>query len=146
MNNTQDLFRLKGLVGSKESVRYAAHTDLAHLDEVLYGDDSFGSEETVIMVDDKNSIVLDSPAVQIPALGLECFEGTWMAMDENGELSPDWSLTLIHKAGEPLEDGYGYYVEQDSIPAALHNYLNSSGAGMSQDKLLSTPVQVLAVA
>lgn len=142
--NTQDLFRLKGLVGSKENVRYEAHTDLAHLDEVLYGDDSFGSEETVIMVDDENSIVLDSPAVQIPAFGLECFEGTWMAMDENGELSPDWSLALIHKAGEPIENGY--YVEQDSIPVALHNYLNSSGAGMSQDELLSTPVQVLAAA
>ena len=104
-------------------------TTISQLDDVLdelYESDALAESDydpDEIAVDDDNTIILDGPEVTFPALGLVAVPGTMYSRDEEGELEPDWSLTLIYEIGKtPAE--YLYY-EQDGILVSLHNYMSS---------------------
>lgn len=125
-----DLFVAKGLInGTARDISFRAETTFSALGDTLdrlYESGAFDTaDEQLIEADDGTAIVIDSPAVSFPSLGLEAYSGSWMERDEDGDLYPDWSLTLIHDAGKPLSEGY--YVEQDNIQTALHNYLTMVG-------------------
>lgn len=136
-----DLFATKGLLGKNEKVSFSMKTTLGELGNVLdrlYESEFSDYGEQTIEQDDGSAIILDSPAVCFPAFGLEAYSGTCMECGEDGELYPDWTLTLIHEAGIPLSEGY--YVEQDSIPTALHNFLASRGVSSDGDTDLDVEV------
>lgn len=134
-----DIFVAAGLIKADHELNYSFSVSLSELSDVLdslYEDDGSDRDEYEIPVDSESSIILDSPSVQFPVLGLESFTGVWMQKDESGEYAPDWSLTLIHKTGAPFEDGY--YIEQDDIPSAMHNYLQMTGSTIPD----TVPIQV----
>jgi hypothetical protein len=62
-----------------------------------------------------------------PALteaGFDLYEGTFYQRYDDGEMYPDWSLTLLCKEGD---NPHNYlYFEQDGPEITLHNYLNST--------------------
>lgn len=74
----------------------------------------------------EDMIVTSGPLYEVTDKGLFFIEGTYFALYD-GELQPDWSLTLLYdRVPECEEDLLSYlYFEQGSPYSAISNYLTA---------------------
>lgn len=144
MNRNQELDRIKALLG--KDVSFSMEVDLGHIDDAfdaLYENGKVYNlmQETEIPIDEDNVITLDGPAVILTEYGLEARSGVMLTRNDDGEFEPDWGLTLIHKTGQPLDEGF--YYEQDGIAVSVSNYLHCT-TGTVASHLENTPCMVAA--
>lgn len=76
----------------------------------------------IIERDVDHAIEIEEEPALIEA-GFDLYEGTYYQRYEDGEMYPDWSLTVLCEHGADPKN-YLYY-EQDGPEITLHNYLNS---------------------
>ncbi|MCR5273717.1 MAG: hypothetical protein K6E13_12170 [Lachnospiraceae bacterium] len=99
-------------------------TTIYSVDDVLekYSEEeSFEIDDLFVEIDEDSVLVATGPEIQIPELELACREGYMLTRYEDGEMVPDWSLSVFYNMDDTAEN-YVYY-EQDGILVSLHNFL-----------------------
>lgn len=79
----------------------------------------------VVEEDEYNMLMADLMYIYIPSLSLYVRLGLMSTKDEDGEWSPDVSLTFVYDQVEDIKR-YLYY-ESDGVLCTLHNFLVAQG-------------------
>ena len=99
------------------------------LDETLdkyYDSEEFNDDEYLIQNSSigEDAIIAFGPAWYVTDKGFIAIEGAYCNYNhETGKFDPDWSLTLLYKAGEEIDVNKYLYYEQDPPSATICNYI-----------------------
>lgn len=99
-----------------------------------------GDDEPLIItvVGCDGHITLEGPAFLFESLGIVAVEGTMWVKYEDGQMTPDFSLTVLYREddwnGPHFNPNEYLYWEQDPILCALHNYLSFTGPDQMDKK------------
>ena len=107
--------------------------DIDEIESVIYEECEM-YEITADLEEDR--ILVKGPLYRLNGTDIIIAEGTYCAAGDDGELEPDFSISLIYRADGMPDLNKPLYWEQDPPSTTLHNYMAIQNAEMLRQPVM----------